>query len=184
MIREKSGDILKARTEALVNPVNTRGVLGAGLARQFKLAYPTMADSYTTQCRRGPTFEPRQKPSCSRKETGMTTTEPRDTSGGHVLRVRLQHEYVSLNVECHEPNGAQCRVTCAAGTCETYTYPNHEHGLKSTIDCNAVTFFDNSDIECACATSEAFALYDGMPIEVEWDGDQYAWYPVAANTKG
>ena len=131
--------------------------------------------------RRGPAFEPRRPPH-ARKESGMTITDPRDTSGGHVLRVSLQGAYVDLDVECHEPDGAVCRVECAAATCETYSYPDHEHGLKAALDCNAVTFFDDSDVVCACATPERISLCDGMPIEVEWDGDCYAWYPTTART--
>lgn len=51
MIRETTGDILDADVEALVNPVNTAGVMGAGLALQFKLAYPDMYTEYQLACR-------------------------------------------------------------------------------------------------------------------------------------
>jgi O-acetyl-ADP-ribose deacetylase (regulator of RNase III) len=50
MIHETTGDILKANVEALVNPVNTYGVMGAGLALQFKQSYPVMADAYSKLC--------------------------------------------------------------------------------------------------------------------------------------
>lgn len=53
MIRETSGDILTADVEALVNPVNTVGVMGAGLALQFKRKYPDMFNGYVAACRRG-----------------------------------------------------------------------------------------------------------------------------------
>lgn len=53
MIRETTGDILDADVEALVNPVNTAGVMGAGLALQFKLAYPDMYHQYAATCRAG-----------------------------------------------------------------------------------------------------------------------------------
>lgn len=40
--------------DALVNPVNCRGVLGAGLARAFKARFPAAyADSYAAACRDG-----------------------------------------------------------------------------------------------------------------------------------
>lgn len=51
MIRETTGDILTADVEALVNPVNTVGVMGAGLALQFKRKYPDMFVEYVAACR-------------------------------------------------------------------------------------------------------------------------------------
>jgi O-acetyl-ADP-ribose deacetylase (regulator of RNase III) len=50
MIREVHGDILTADAEALVNPVNTVGVMGAGLALQFKRSYPEMYREYRAAC--------------------------------------------------------------------------------------------------------------------------------------
>lgn len=53
MIREVTGNILTADVEALVNPVNTVGVMGAGLAKQVKLAYPGVFREYVEACRSG-----------------------------------------------------------------------------------------------------------------------------------
>ena len=53
MIIETYGDLLKADAEALVNPVNTVGVMGAGLARQFRDAYPHNTAAYQAACRAG-----------------------------------------------------------------------------------------------------------------------------------
>jgi O-acetyl-ADP-ribose deacetylase (regulator of RNase III) len=39
MIKLTQGDILKADTEALVNTVNCIGVMGRGIALQFKKAF-------------------------------------------------------------------------------------------------------------------------------------------------
>lgn len=36
------GDILNSTSSILVNPVNCKGVMGAGLAKQFKQKYPKM----------------------------------------------------------------------------------------------------------------------------------------------
>lgn len=47
------GDILKAEAEALVNPVNCEGVMGKGLALQFKRAYPQMYQEYKRLCEDG-----------------------------------------------------------------------------------------------------------------------------------
>ena len=46
MIEWKTGDILQADTEAIVNTVNTVGVMGKGIALQFKQAYPMMFAEY------------------------------------------------------------------------------------------------------------------------------------------
>ena len=47
------GDIFDADVEALVNPVNTVGVMGAGLAAAFKRRYPTNFTAYRQACKRG-----------------------------------------------------------------------------------------------------------------------------------
>ena len=47
------GNILKADSEALVNTVNTVGVMGKGIALQFKKAYPQNYVAYTKACKNG-----------------------------------------------------------------------------------------------------------------------------------
>ena len=46
MIEFQSGDLLKADVEALVNTVNTVGVMGKGIALQFKQAFPANFAAY------------------------------------------------------------------------------------------------------------------------------------------
>ncbi len=46
-------DIFKAEVEALVNPVNCVGVMGKGLAAQFKALYPENFRVYAIACRLG-----------------------------------------------------------------------------------------------------------------------------------
>ncbi len=53
MIEEAHGDLLKADVDALVNTVNTEGVMGKGIALQFRRAFPTMYDAYRSACRCG-----------------------------------------------------------------------------------------------------------------------------------
>lgn len=53
MIHELSGDLFAAQVEALVNPVNTQGVMGAGLALGFRRRYPDMFAAYQQRCRSG-----------------------------------------------------------------------------------------------------------------------------------
>jgi len=52
MIKLKSGDILKEDAEALVNTVNCVGVMGRGIALQFKNAYPENFKAYATACKK------------------------------------------------------------------------------------------------------------------------------------
>ena len=46
----KKGDILKADAEALVNTVNCVGVMGRGIALQFKKKFPENFDAYKKVC--------------------------------------------------------------------------------------------------------------------------------------
>ncbi|MBD3237762.1 MAG: Appr-1-p processing protein [Candidatus Eisenbacteria bacterium] len=52
MIEFKSGDILAADAEALVNTVNCVGFMGRGIALQFKRAWPENFRAYAGACRR------------------------------------------------------------------------------------------------------------------------------------
>jgi len=47
------GNLLEADVDALVNPVNTQGVMGKGLALQFKNAFPDVFQSYVDACKAG-----------------------------------------------------------------------------------------------------------------------------------
>ena len=53
MIEFRSGDILKDDAEALVNTVNCVGVMGRGIALQFKAAFPENFKIYAEACQRG-----------------------------------------------------------------------------------------------------------------------------------
>lgn len=50
MITYKQGDIFESDAQVLVNPVNTVGVMGKGLALEFKKRYPEMFRSYKELC--------------------------------------------------------------------------------------------------------------------------------------
>ena len=52
MITYKTGDILTEATEALVNTVNCVGVMGRGVALQFKRAFPDNFKAYAARCKR------------------------------------------------------------------------------------------------------------------------------------
>ena len=53
MIEEGVGDLLAAPVEALVNAVNTVGVMGKGLALAFKQRFPESYDVYRAACEAG-----------------------------------------------------------------------------------------------------------------------------------
>lgn len=53
MIEFQEGDLLKADAEALVNTVNCVGVMGKGIALQFKQAFPEYFVAYEKACKKG-----------------------------------------------------------------------------------------------------------------------------------
>jgi O-acetyl-ADP-ribose deacetylase (regulator of RNase III) len=53
MIRNVAGDLLRQDADALVNTVNTAGIMGKGIALQFKRAWPEMFRDYEAACARG-----------------------------------------------------------------------------------------------------------------------------------
>lgn len=53
MINIAHGNLLKADVDALVNTVNTEGVMGKGIALQFKRAYPRVYEDYRADCKAG-----------------------------------------------------------------------------------------------------------------------------------
>lgn len=53
MITIAHGNLLKADVDALVNTVNTEGVMGKGIALQFRRAYPQAYIAYRNACKAG-----------------------------------------------------------------------------------------------------------------------------------
>ena len=53
MIYRAEGDLLGTDAEALVNTVNSVGVMGKGIALQFKQAFPENYSAYEAACKRG-----------------------------------------------------------------------------------------------------------------------------------
>jgi O-acetyl-ADP-ribose deacetylase (regulator of RNase III) len=51
MINYVTGNILDSDAQAIVNTVNTVGIMGKGIALQFKKAYPNNYKSYSTACK-------------------------------------------------------------------------------------------------------------------------------------
>jgi len=53
MIEYSHGNLFEADVEALVNPVNTQGVMGKGLALAFKKMFPENFEAYAEACESG-----------------------------------------------------------------------------------------------------------------------------------
>lgn len=47
-----TGDMFESSAQTLVNTVNTEGVMGKGIAHQFKKRYPDMYEDYVVRCKR------------------------------------------------------------------------------------------------------------------------------------
>lgn len=47
------GDLFGSEAQTLVNAVNCVGVMGKGIALEFKRRFPSMYDDYAQRCRRG-----------------------------------------------------------------------------------------------------------------------------------
>jgi O-acetyl-ADP-ribose deacetylase (regulator of RNase III) len=52
MITYVEGDLFQSPDKVLVNPVNTAGVMGKGLALEFKRRYPAMFREYQVLCKK------------------------------------------------------------------------------------------------------------------------------------
>lgn len=53
MLKQSAGNLLEADVEALVNTVNTQGVMGKGIALQFKRAFPENFTAYEREAKAG-----------------------------------------------------------------------------------------------------------------------------------
>lgn len=51
MLELRKGNIFDSDTQALVNPVNIEGIMGKGLAYQFKIKYPLNFKNYVEKCK-------------------------------------------------------------------------------------------------------------------------------------
>lgn len=53
MVRRLIGNVLDSTAQTLVNTVNCVGVMGKGIALEFKKRFPTMYEDYVVRCERG-----------------------------------------------------------------------------------------------------------------------------------
>jgi O-acetyl-ADP-ribose deacetylase (regulator of RNase III) len=52
MLKTLSGDLFASHAQTLVNAVNCVGVMGKGIALEFKKHYPAMFEDYVARCKR------------------------------------------------------------------------------------------------------------------------------------
>lgn len=50
-IEFRTGNIFESDCETIVNPINCVGVMGKGLALEFKKRYPRMYEDYVARCK-------------------------------------------------------------------------------------------------------------------------------------
>ena len=53
MLKYYEGTVFNSNSKTLVNTVNCFGVMGAGIALEFKLRYPDMFINYQEMCKNG-----------------------------------------------------------------------------------------------------------------------------------
>ena len=51
-VRVVEGDLFTSQAQTLVNTVNTEGVMGKGIALEFRKRFPEMYQDYVQRCRR------------------------------------------------------------------------------------------------------------------------------------
>jgi len=52
----EDGDLFNSNADVLVNSVNIKGIMGAGIAREFKKKFPEMYKEYSKACKRGEVY--------------------------------------------------------------------------------------------------------------------------------
>lgn len=109
MITEAEGNLLDAPVDALVNTVNTVGVMGKGIALQFKHAYPENFKEYPpharpARCGSG-TCSSLPPGGCSRPRSSSTSrprgTGSRDRGSPTSTRVCVTYDACSRNSRSH-----------------------------------------------------------------------------------
>jgi O-acetyl-ADP-ribose deacetylase (regulator of RNase III) len=103
---EKTGNIFDTTADAIGHGVNCRGVMGAGIARQFREKYPDMYKQYRLQC-------------------DMFLLEP----GGCMPWLTDDHKII-LNLASQNEPGADARIDWLAGAVEDAVHALHDVGYK------------------------------------------------------
>lgn len=112
----------------------------------------------------------------------------------HRMEVRFDRDHVRVEMVCHAPEGADCRLIGPPGcTCDSWTIeraheaaePFHRvdtiggaeilHWMHDGGECNVALWInEGGDIAELNAADEAF-LIASIPVEPVWQGDHYGW---------
>lgn len=152
MIDYVVGDILATHTEAVVNPVNCVGVMGRGLALQFKCAYPENCQAYAAACQRGevrigrmfvfecePQDTPRYIINFPTKQHWRNQSRLRDVRSGLVA---LAHEILVRKIRSISIPALGCGL---GGLRWDQVYPAIEEELNDLDDCHLVVYRPSVD---------------------------------------
>ena len=90
------GNIFEQDVDALVNPVNCEGVMGAGLAKQFKEKYPNMYKEYRKICKNGRPFFPGDRMSFFIEKDNLWVI---NLATKYLWKDNSQLEYIDLGVK-------------------------------------------------------------------------------------
>lgn len=105
----------------------------------------------------------------------------------HFLRIRGDRLWLDVVIECRAPVGAPCRQCCARSGCDWEDGPPHadpdgtEHGVKDGGRCFQAEWVNAEapdDLHDPDVPNDP--LYDGMPVDLTWNGDGYYWSSVGA----
>ena len=88
MISARTGDILESRMQTITNTVNCVGVMGKGLALEFKRHFPDMFRDYAERCRKDAVVP--GKPYTYRNMLGVSILNfPTNAIGGRLRASRM-----------------------------------------------------------------------------------------------
>lgn len=114
----------------------------------------------------------------------------REVARGHEIVVTHDHDHARYRTVCHEPDGADCRLTCPEG-CESWSLERDERGAYHQVGtlgapirhdmeptrgyCNVVEFLDNAGYGIEELGEDREFEVDRFQIKPVWNGDYYSW---------
>lgn len=91
----------------------------------------------------------------------------------HVLRLKTCYiAGIELAIECQAQPHDECHTACIEEYCD------HRLDICSVENmgyCNQVDWIDNVGVEESYRGPSGLPLYDGMPVNLDWEGNGYVW---------
>jgi len=153
MIKYVTGNLFDAQTEALVNTVNTVGVMGKGIALQFKKKYPYNYKVYRDACKAG-TFKTGQV--LVVKEGDLLTQKLiiNFPTKAH-WRSPSRYEYITTGLTALKVEIAKCNIKsiaipplgCGNGGLEWDKVKGLIEESLSDVDCDIIVYTPNKAIK-------------------------------------